>query len=171
MKERKSVRGRRRRDSFLRPPRARSNAARNRELAKKSRSRRTCCAMRVGRSASASSVASSSEVSDAALHRNAWTGRPGMWRAPRPERRALAGARARVAAARRFGRSMRDVACMSTGEIEPKGRRRAWGCGGELGRHAFLLDVRDMSRGRQIPTGQKSGIFSRLSCRTSSRAF
>lgn len=92
-----------------------------------------------------------------------------MWRAPRPERRALAGARARVAAARRFGRSMRDVACMSTGEIEPKGRRRAWGCGGELGRHAFLLEA--TFERRQIPTGQKSGIFSRLSCRTSSRAF
>jgi hypothetical protein len=30
---------------------------------------------------------------------------------------------------------------MSTGEIEPKGRRRAWGCGGELGRHAFLLEA------------------------------
>ena len=64
-----------------------------------------------------------------------------MWRSPRPERRALAGARARLAAARRFGRSMRDVACMSTGEIEPKGRRRAWGCGGGLGRHAFLLEA------------------------------
>jgi hypothetical protein len=36
---------------------------------------------------------------------------------------------------------MRDVACMSTGGIEPKGRRRAWGCGGELGRHAFLLEA------------------------------
>ena len=115
---------------------------------KTGRSRSTCCAMRVGRSASASSVASSSEVSDAALHRNARTGRPGMWRSPRPERRALAGARARLAAARRFGRSMRDVACMSTGEIEPKGRRRAWGCGGGLGRHAFLFggDVANSER-------------------------
>ena len=32
---------------------------------------RTCCARRLGRSASASSAASSSDVSDAALHRNA----------------------------------------------------------------------------------------------------
>ena len=137
------------------------------------RSRRTCCAMRVGRSASASSVASSSEVSDAALHRNAWTARPGMWRAPRPERRALAGARARVAAARKFGRSMRDVTCMSNGDRRNRaeGRlRRAWGCGGRT--RATRVSLRFLRKfdtwktlkslghwcqGKSVPTDQFSG--------------
>ena len=124
------------------------------------RSRRTCCAMRVGRSASASSVASSSEVSDAALHRNARTGRPGTWRAPRPERRALAGARARVAAARRFGRSMRDVTFMSTGdENEPKVRRRAWGCGRTWATRVSFASRWDRSRNQLDPKSRSRSFL------------
>ena len=108
---------------------------------------RTCCAIRVGRSASASRVASSSEVNDAALHvkeRRDDLGCDGRAASGTAPRRTDDPTRACVAHTHKVGRNMRVVACMLNA-TEAGGATDVW---------------RGASRGALLPTRFFFVVFS-----------